>query len=525
MTASELRHMTLARLFGDQPVAGDASQLASCRIRGICLDSRLAAEGDLYLALAGGTVHGLQFIPQAIERRVAAVAAESGEIARFGALRRQLADAGVVFVEVTGLKQLAGSLAARFFGDPSVGLQVVAVTGTDGKTSVCHFVQDALQSLGTPCGYIGTLGWGLPGALQPTALTTPDAVSLQAMLADLRDAGARVVALEASSHGLAEGRLDAVAIDVAVLTNLGRDHLDYHVSLEQYRAAKMRLFRWPSLRAQVVNLADPVGRDLANASAELATYGFDSRAAAPTLATDQSARSNPLSVTDVASLKVIEAHDLAPGVPGLQFTLMADAESVPVDSALVGRFNVDNLLACAGVLCALGHAANDAGGALSQVRAVPGRMERFTAADRSAVIVDYAHTPDALQAALAAARHHCRGLLWVVFGCGGDRDPGKRAPMGLAAEAADRIIVTDDNPRTENAEAIRRQIVAGMQQPSRATVIGDRAAAIRHAIDHSGANDVVLVAGKGHEDYQVIGTERRDYSDRDTVVQLLAEAV
>ena len=358
------------------------------------------------------------------------------------------------------------------------------------------------------------------------------------MIAELRDQGAEVVALEASSHGLAEGRLDAVDIDIAVLTNLGRDHLDYHVSLERYREAKARLFTWPSLRAQVLNVADRFGRELAAAKPGApATWVFDSR---PTgdrgsrsdsdlgdaQANDQPSDQTVTSCEERAKLRKlhrINVDEVRSTVSGLQFMVVGQGIRQPVSSGLVGRFNVDNLLACIAVLQVLGHAANDACAALEKIAPVPGRMERYGADGQAAIIVDFAHTADALVAALTAARQHCAGELWVVFGCGGDRDPGKRALMGAAAELADHIIITDDNPRTEDAAAIRAQILASLTHPARARVIGERTEAIRCALEHSAADDIIVVAGKGHEDYQIIGRQRRAYSDRATVVRLLAE--
>jgi len=306
-------------------------------------------------------------------------------------------------------------------------------------------------------------------------------------MATMRDAGVDVIALEASSHGLQEGRLDAVDINIAVLTNFGRDHLDYHKSLEAYKAAKAGLFDWPGVSAIVVNGADELGSTLA--------ARFANNDAVRKIVFSSSALDAPI----------------------------VDKQNCDIAS-LMGVFNVSNLLACHGVLRALGHAANDASNCLSHVRAVPGRMEQFQFDGRPTAIVDYAHTPQALGAAINAVRNHCSGALWVVFGCGGDRDAGKRAPMGKAAEMADHIVVTDDNPRTENSADILAHIVAGMDEPSRATVIADRSSAIEYALNNANSNDLVLVAGKGHEPYQVIGTDVIEYSDRDTVRRLLREA-
>ncbi|MCL4153169.1 UNVERIFIED_CONTAM: hypothetical protein GTU68_031967 [Idotea baltica] len=322
------------------------------------------------------------------------------------------------------------------------------------------------------------------------------------MMAQLRDAGAHVIALEASSHGLEEGRLDAVDINVAVLTNFGRDHLDYHDTLAQYKSAKARLFSWPGVQSVVLNGQDELGQELATTLADSA----------------------PVSSSVHADLRLhaesIELHN-----QGMRFGLVDNGTRFEQQSNLMGSFNVENLLACYGVLRALGMAANDASASLESVEQVPGRIEQFNGVNKPTVIVDFAHTPQALAAVMDAVRKHCEGSLWVVFGCGGDRDPGKRAPMGHAAEQADHIIVTDDNPRTEKSETILADIVAGMDKPDRAIVIADRTQAIGYALSHAASNDVVLVAGKGHEDYQIIGTKKRDFSDRLVVRRFMQEAI
>lgn len=508
--------MQLATLLGD--FVDDTARLATAdmtvSVSGVCLDSRLLAFGDVYLAMAGASAHGLQFIDAALANGACAVVVDDAGISAHADAIDKVRAAGKPVLHIAQLKQRAGEIAARFYQDPSQQLQVVAVTGTDGKTSVCRFVADALNGAGHCCGYIGTLGWGI-GVLTETQLTTPDAVSIQRMLAELRDEGARVVALEASSHGLQEGRLDAVNIDVAVLTNFGRDHLDYHSSLSEYKKAKARLFDWPGIRFVVVNGQDEFGSEIAikvSGRADCSSVVF--------IADDAMSQS-----TGVDADILIQTDSVKLRSNGLQFGLIDNGERFEQHSNLMGSFNVDNLLACHGVLRALGQAANDASANLNYVEQVPGRIEQFSAENKPTAIVDYAHTPQALAAVIEAVRHHCFGMLWVVFGCGGDRDPGKRAPMGLAAEQADHIIVTDDNPRTELSEDILQQIVAGMRNPARAVVIADRAAAIAHALNHAASNDLVLIAGKGHEDYQIVGTQKLEFSDRACVEQFMQEAV
>lgn len=508
--------MQLATLLADfiQDTATLNSVDKAVTVSGVCLDSRLITSGDVYLAMDGASAHGLEFVDAALTKGACAVVVDDTGLNDHLEAIAKVHAAGKPVFHVAQLKQRAGDIAARFYQYPSRHLKVVAVTGTDGKTSVCRFVADALNGAGQPCGYIGTLGWGI-GELTETQLTTPDAVSIQRMMAELRDAGARIVALEASSHGLQEGRLDAVSIDVAVLTNFGRDHLDYHSSLADYKNAKARLFDWPDIRFAVLNVQDELGRELARKIADRA---------------DCSSVAFMAHTTDSDSAQIdadilIRAESVELCANGLKFGLIDNGVRFEQRSKLMGSFNVDNLLACHGVLRALGQAANDASANLSHIEQVPGRIEQFSANEKPTAIVDYAHTPQALAAVITAVRHHCSGKLWVVFGCGGDRDPGKRAPMGVAAEQADHVVVTDDNPRTERSEDILQQIVAGMQQPERATVIADRAAAIAYALSHAAKTDLVLIAGKGHEDYQIVGTQKRDFSDRACVEQFMREAV
>lgn len=504
------RSKKLSELFADKEIAANQ---ANCEIQGISLDSRLVKPGDLYLCVAGYSNHGLEFVEQALNGGAVAVATESGSLDSYPQAAKILEKKNTPLVEVAHLKGQTGAIAARFYDEPSRFVKIIAVTGTDGKTSVCRFICDALQELGFASGYIGTLGWGQLDPLLPTDLTTPDSVTLQRMLATLKDAGVEVVALEASSHGIAEGRLDAVDVDVAVLTNFGRDHLDYHGTVENYRAAKLKLFQNKNLNAIVVNAKDDLGRVISNRD-----EGIDANV--PCL-------SFQVQDEDVDAQEVsaqIVARQIELNAAGLSFELVDGENCIAIKSQLIGHFNVENLLACHGALRALGTAANDAARALAVVKPVIGRMETFSSGARPVVVVDYAHTPQALSSAIQAVRAHCRGKLWVVFGCGGDRDPGKRAPMGKAAEAADRIVVTDDNPRSEDPALIRQSIVDGFAQGTVFSDIADRRSAIRHAIYHASAGDMVLVAGKGHEDYQVIADQRLDYSDRTTVRELLLEA-
>ena len=537
---SPTRPATLRDLLpGSIPAGGPDA--AAVTVTGLTLDSRDVRPGDLYLALPGRATHGLGHAAEAVARGAVAVATAPGTLAARADDAATLAAArtpdgrAAAVVEASGLVEGAGALASRVHGAPDRSMRLVAVTGTDGKTSVCRFIAGALAHLGIRAGYIGTIGWGVvgadgDGALAPSALTTPDVVTLRRMLAELRDAGCEVVALEASSHGIAEGRLDGLALEVGVLTNLGRDHLDYHGTVEAYAAAKARLFDVPGLASAVLNADDALGRSLVATLSARRVAG----APAPAIATfasrggpDDRRGADVGGDADIGARDVL-ARDVVTGAHGLDFTLVERGHGIAVSSPLLGRFNVDNLLACHAVLRALGIDIERAAGALGALRPVPGRMERVVApgtADRNrgpVVIVDYAHTPDALEQALAAARAHCDGRLHVVFGCGGDRDPGKRAPMAARAEAgADRVTLTDDNPRTEPSSRIIEDVLAGFADASRVGVVPDRRAAIEGAVAMAGEADVVLVAGKGHEAYQIVGTVRHAFSDR----QVAAEAL
>jgi UDP-N-acetylmuramoyl-L-alanyl-D-glutamate--2,6-diaminopimelate ligase len=469
-------------------------------VTGLALDSRAVRPGDLFLAQVGTVTDGRRFVDAAIDRGAAAVLQEDPGCGF--TLRR-----GVPVVGVPGLPALVGPIADRFHGRPSGDLWVAGVTGTNGKTTVTHLIAQALAHApgGTPsgCGVVGTLGHGPYGALRPTRHTTPDAVSLHALLAEFRDLGLRHAAMEVSSHALSQGRVGGVRFDVAVFTNLTRDHLDYHGDLGRYAAAKRALFRVPGLQSAVLNLDDPVGREiLEEVGPGIEVLGYS------------------LGGEPRAALRAVE---VSAGREGLRLALETPAGPASLESPLLGQFNAANLLAALGALLAARLTLDQALAGLAGARAVPGRMERFGgAAGQPLVVVDYAHTPDALEQALATLRPHCTGSLACVFGCGGERDRGKRPEMGAVAERlADRVFVTDDNPRGEDGAAIVREILGGLRHPARARVERDRDRAIAAAVTGTGVGDVVLIAGKGHEDYQEVRGERRPFSDRAVVQALL----
>lgn len=486
-------------LRGVTPVAPERDQ----SLQGLALDSREIRPGFLFLAVRGHDHHGLKHLDDARRRGAIAVAYDpEGAVEYLPNLK------GMPGFAVRELAQQAGLIAARFYADPSAAQNVVAVTGTNGKTSVSLITAQLLTHLGKPCGLLGTLGYGVYGKPQAATHTTPDAVNVQAWLARFRDARVRYTSMEASSHALDQGRLNGVHLNVAVFTNLTRDHLDYHGSMEVYGAAKRRLFEMPGLQRAVINLDDAFGQELAaTLPSQVALIGY-------TLENHRAPRGQTLRATH-----------LSLGVGGTHFDVVGEMGSGHVDTRLLGRFNVQNLLAVLGVLQALAVPFDQALATLSQAHTVPGRMQCFGGdSGRPLVVVDYAHTPDALEKALSAARAHCAGQLWCVFGCGGERDHGKRPQMGaLAEKLADHVIITDDNPRHEDGDTIVAEILEGVVDRQHISVQRDRARAIAEALESAGSGDVVLVAGKGHEDYQIIGDENLKYSDREVVRQLLGK--
>ena len=472
--------------------------LPAVPLHGMSLDTRRLAPGELFAALPGQRRHGLAFIGDALAAGAAAVAWDPEGVEEPAEAASAAEAAGVPLVAVPGLQRHLSAIAGRLHREPSRDLEVIAVTGTDGKTSVTHF---AAQLLGEPdahWGVIGTLGYGRIGRLQAAELTTPDAAALQQALAACRDAGASGVAMEASSHALEQGRLAGTAVDLAVLTQLGRDHLDYHGSMEAYAEAKSRLFELPSLRARVLNLDDALGQRLYERAAG-AVFTYSAEGAAADLAAE--------AVTPLAN--------------GLRVELRLGGVRRSVHLPLLGRFHVANALAALGAALALGRPLDAVLERLAGLQPVPGRMEHLPAGDGAPlVVVDYAHTPGALEQALAALREHTEGRLTVVFGCGGDRDPGKRPLMGeVAARLADRVVITDDNPRTEPPAAIREAIAAGAGDT--AEIVADRGEAIRTAVEAAGPADAVLVAGKGCEAVQEGPDGRAPFSDRDAAARLL----
>ncbi|MFC3532659.1 UDP-N-acetylmuramoyl-L-alanyl-D-glutamate--2,6-diaminopimelate ligase [Vogesella facilis] len=449
-------------------------------------DSRRVLPGDLFLACRGEYSDGRDFIAAALEKGAAAVLWDDADGFAWNPAWQ------VPNLPVANLRANAGIVAAHVYGHPSRDMAVVGITGTNGKTSISHWLAQAYALLGEKAALIGTVGNGFYGELTQTTHTTPDPITVQQKLAEYRRQGASVVSMEVSSHGLDQFRVNGVAFRSAVFTNLTRDHLDYHGSMEQYGASKAKLFHWQGLQHAVINADDAFGRTLA--------AGIDaSRTRVITYGLEQG---------DVRPLS------LAANLDGLQLTVTTPWGDADIKSPLLGRFNAANMLACLAVLCANGVALDDAARVLGKIQPARGRMQRIGSSLEPLVVVDYAHTPDALDKALAtlADIRPAGSKLYCVFGCGGDRDKGKRPLMGgIAERIADVAVVTSDNPRSEDPQAIIDDIVTGMQAPGQVEI--DRAAAIHWAVLQARVGDVVLIAGKGHEEYQDIAGVKHPFSD------------
>lgn len=477
-------------------------QAPDLKLKEMTLDSRVAAAGDLFIAVKGYQTDGRRYISQAIAQGVAAIIAEAeGEAANASVVMLH----GVPVIYIEQLNVHLSAIAGHFYGQPSARMRLIGVTGTNGKTTTTQLLAQWAQLLGERSAVMGTVGNGLLGHIVPVENTTGSAVNVQRELHDLVVEGATFTAIEVSSHGLVQERVSALSFAAAIFTNLSRDHLDYHGSMIEYEEAKWRLFERHQVGKAIINVDDQIG--LRRISQMPLAVAFSMENNLP-----HGWQGQWLSAVRV------DYHD-----GGVTIKFDSSWGGGIIESSLLGAFNVSNLLAALTTLLALGFDLTELVESAPQLQPVCGRMEVFTAPGRPTVVVDYAHTPDALEKALEAARLHCYGELWCVFGCGGNRDRGKRPLMGgIAEQLADHIIVTDDNPRSEDPQAIVADILTGFVDPVLAHPIHSRAEAVTNAIMQAGPNDVVLIAGKGHEDYQLIGHRRLNYSDRTTVANLLA---
>ena len=475
------------------------SQIAQINpmVTGIQMDSRLLREGDLFIACFGHNHDARDYIDEAIDLRVSAVLAESGGDWQGASVVR-----GVPVIAVDNLAACISEIAARFYSRPSTKLSVIGITGTNGKTSCSQFIAQALSAMGRRCGVIGTLGYGIIGDLKETELTTPDAVFTQMALAEMVRDGVDPVVIEVSSVGLHQKRVKSVQFETAIFTNLTRDHLDYHESMEAYAENKKKLFRSAGLKNAVVNLDDPYALAIIN-----------------TIATDV----NIFTYSMKNSIATVYTEELRFTRTGFEARINTPLGRAELKGKLIGKFNISNLLAVITVLLSYISKSSEVNivelcNRLSDLNPVNGRMEIIGESDDITAMVDYAHTPDGLRSALVGLRDHFEGNIWCVFGCGGNRDKGKRPVMGEIAEShADRLIIADDNPRREKGDEIVGHILSGISDRSSVTVLRDRADAISYAIENAEAGDVVLVAGKGHETYQDIGGSKLIFSDANKV--------
>jgi len=470
-------------------------------ITGLALDSRLVKPGDVFFACQGTTLDGRQFIADAIAKGARVVLADINANADGGSCDLQN---NVPILPIRNLAQQVSKIAANFFGHPTKALRIIGITGTNGKTSCSHFIASALQQLNISSGVIGTLGNGLYGDLKPGSLTTPDPITLQATFADFVRQGAKVVAMEVSSHSIDQGRVNNIPFEVGVFTNLTRDHLDYHGDMETYGAVKKRLFDNPLLQHAVINADDPFGQTMIQSlcgGKDIVAYSLNS---SPSV------------------VPLVYADGIQLDITGLHAHVHTSWGEGDLHVPLIGQFNLSNVLAVLTTLCLLKIPFTDALHCLSHLQPVLGRMQTLGGQDQPLVVVDYAHTPDALEKVLIALRQHCHGRLYCLFGCGGDRDKGKRPMMAKIAEQyADHVIVTDDNPRHEDPQQIVADIMRGFVRPFGVIVQHDRSKAIQDIIQCAVAGDCILIAGKGAETYQQIGDTKIAFSDVEKVSEFL----
>ncbi|WP_286263076.1 UDP-N-acetylmuramoyl-L-alanyl-D-glutamate--2,6-diaminopimelate ligase [Thalassotalea atypica] len=491
------------------PIYSIASALAQFNIHiaeiasnGLVNDSREVTTDSVFCAISGSLEDGRQYIDSALEQGAVLVIGQCHSVQQHGNIIERVIDGNKIdVIQFFELDKHLISLAQHYYGYPHRSMNMIGVTGTNGKTSTTQILANCFDALSYPSAVIGTTGAGRIGALTPIKNTTPGPTELSALLAKFKQQDIKHVVMEVSSHALDQHRVSPEMMDIAVFTNLSRDHLDYHGSMEAYASAKFKLFIKNPAQYAVVNGDDEYAKAWLNDNntlEKLTVFGRDE---------------------SISSYRTyVRAADIVHGQTGLQFTLETEQGSFQVKSKLIGDFNAENLLAAIAVLRASGITLNDIVDVLPNITPCDGRMETFDGETLATCIVDYAHTPDALENALKACRQHCQGELWLVFGCGGDRDQGKRALMGdIAEQFADHLVVTNDNPRNEAPELIVNDILSGCKQPEKITVMLDRAQAVKATLANANEKDMVLLAGKGHEDTIQIGNEIIEYSERKLV--------
>lgn len=486
---------SLGELFCDSTLANN-----ELHVSGIAIDSRKVKPGDLFLAYKGSQNNGMDYIEEAVQSGAIAIAIDNDE-----AISVELSSTKIF--KVISLRKRAGYIISRFYDEPSKSIQLIGVTGTNGKTTVSYMIAYALYILGKQSALIGTLGYGRFLHLEDSTTTTPDPVTLHSLLTNWRD-NIDFVAMEISSHAIDQGRVAGAIFDTAVFTNLTRDHLDYHKTIEGYVDAKFQFFQSSGLKHAVVNIDDSYGPQL-----------IDSLP--PGLKIVVFSVKQDLSKLNKKDVSFVCCNEIKTSNLNSIISIDSSWGQVIIQTSLLGAFNVENILAAFGTLCVSGFNIERIAKTLSEFSGVPGRMEFFYAEDKPLLVIDYAHTPDALEKALIALRPYCSGKLYCIFGCGGDRDEGKRSQMGASSERlSDYIVLTNDNPRTEAPEKIVENILEGIQNKSTVTIKYDRSDAIINTFLNANVNDVILIAGKGHEMTQQIGELLLPFSDRELARRL-----
>ena len=472
----------------------------NCEVNNLTADSRSVTPGDLFFAYPGIRVDGRKFIDEALQNGAGVIVCEQAVVVKLHEIRD-----GVHFIYLQNVLQKIGIIASAFQQYPSATMNMIGITGSNGKTSTCQMIAGCLHGRGHPAGIIGTIGNGIYGNLVAVSHTTALPIATQQLLNDFVQRGVKTVAMEVSSHGLEQGRVNGIEFDLAIFTNLTREHLDYHQTMEKYFVAKRKLFQMPGLRQAIINLDDERGVRLAHEFAgKLKILGYG------------------LQKNQHIDIPMVYASNIKQDYAGITAEIHTPWGSSILQTTLLGRFNLSNCLAVLAALCMQGMELEQAINRIIKLPHVIGRMQLFGSEKCPRVIIDYAHSPDALEKALTAINEHFQHKICCVFGCGGDRDRGKRPMMArIAEQAADYVVLCDDNPRSEDPQQIINDMVKGLQQPDKVTIIHDRAQAIKHAINQANKNDVILIAGKGHEDYQIINDKRIHYSDAEQVNKYL----
>ena len=477
-------------------------------VNGIVQDNRKVRPGNLFIAHQGFNTHGLLYAQDAVAKGASVVLWDADIVNRDEIL--DSISNKVLCLHCADLKQKTGEIASRFYEQPSLSLNMIGVTGTDGKTTISHFIAQCLDTYDVHCGILGTLGNGFINNLHPTGLTTVGALQIQKTLSEIKEAGARHAVMEVSSHGLEQGRVNGVAFSIAVFSNLASDHLDYHETIDNYIEAKRKLFYTPGLKAAVINLDDAFGRELAaECRNHVCVWGY-------------SMRQDVTSLSECADY-LVHTTEILPYETGFRLTVRTPQGAAKLDVPLLGRFNVSNVLAVLATLLISQTSLDEVAHSMKNIHPVDGRVEMIAEDNMPVVVVDYAHTEQGLHAVCSSIREHFSGDMWCLFGCGGDRDRSKRPLMARVAEQfAEKVIVTTDNPRHENPQGIIDEIMTGFTQPEKVQQILDRREAIEIAIMQAKPGDVVLLAGKGHETSQIVGDVHIAFDDRRVAREVLA---